>query len=186
MAGYDAHFFLSHLITIVGAANISIIKTPEGRVIKIVATYNKLKFTFADSYNLYKGSLKDLASPKQFDVPTQKGTFPYDFVSKETLYYTGPSPEGVEPSILLWDLKAEALKYLATDRALWALSKFDAPPGRLFFQGTQYFSGQRTRIRLAYDLQVFSNQWTIKYLNNNKDLDSMGTTIAQSFYNPVK
>jgi hypothetical protein len=57
-------------------------KLPNNRTIKI---------HFYDSYQLLSASLDKLG--KYLNVSTKKGVFPYDFVSKNTLFYKGNTPD---------------------------------------------------------------------------------------------
>jgi hypothetical protein len=88
-----------------------------------------LKMTFKDSYLLLSGSLKSLA--KTYNTNTQKGSFPYGFVSEKTFNYKGLIPDyeyykgqlsledynSIKNSYkgLSWDLKIETLSYLSDD-----------------------------------------------------------------------
>jgi len=48
------------------------------------------KLVICDSYPLLKKSLRTLA--KNLEIKTQKGYFPYKFVTKDTLFYKGDIP----------------------------------------------------------------------------------------------
>ena len=50
-----------------------------------------ISIRIVDSYNLLKDSLDKLC--KAFDTPVKKSYFPYDFVTKNTLYYVGEKPD---------------------------------------------------------------------------------------------
>jgi hypothetical protein len=91
-------------------------KLPNNRTIKI---------HFYDSYQLLSASLDKLG--KYLNVSTKKGVFPYDFVSKNTLFYKGNTPDFsfYQNKITKdkyknmfsddWDLKEQTLLYLKDD-----------------------------------------------------------------------
>jgi hypothetical protein len=49
-----------------------------------------VKISFIDSLNILSGSLEQLA--KDYNVETQKGRFPYSFVNRNNLNYSGKVP----------------------------------------------------------------------------------------------
>lgn len=95
-------------------------------------TENVVKITFIDSLNILSGSLEQLA--KDYNVDTQKGKFPYSFVNKENLNYSGTVPpidffnstyqqiSQADYDLFtkayatnIWELKKETLNYLNKD-----------------------------------------------------------------------
>ena len=83
------------------------------------------KMVMKDSLLLLQGSLKALA--KAYEVPTQKGYFPYHFPNQDNLNYVGNIPDYRYYSEMIsleeynkypkkyWNLKDETFKYLAGD-----------------------------------------------------------------------
>ena len=67
----------------------------DGKMLKLVIKRkikNKfIKIILLDSYNLLSNSLERLC--KDFEVTTQKGFFPYSFVTEKTLDYKGLTPD---------------------------------------------------------------------------------------------
>lgn len=104
----------------------------EERVAK--KTYFPATYSFRDSLKLLPYSLRELA--ELLKVPTQKGYFPHNFVTLESLFYSGVKPalsyydsvsQEVYDSLSQdFDLPSVALDYLEKDcRALFeVLSKF--------------------------------------------------------------
>ena len=87
-----------------------------------------IKISFVDSYNLLHSSLAKLAI--DFNVKTQKGYFPYEFVSRNNLNYIGSIPDFSyykntpkeiyenmknDNNSTVWNLKTETLNYLKQD-----------------------------------------------------------------------
>eukprot|EP00299_Pterocystis_sp_00344_P001296 c11129_g1_i1.p1 GENE.c11129_g1_i1~~c11129_g1_i1.p1 ORF type:complete len:391 (+),score=-74.25 c11129_g1_i1:606-1778(+) len=74
------------------------------------------RLIFHDSYKLLPMSLAALA--KSFNCSTQKTSFPYDFITEQTLTYDGPIPKSThvdDPTQTTWNTKQEVFKYLAND-----------------------------------------------------------------------
>lgn len=96
--------------------------------IKSKTKYGKIfpKLKFSDSICIIPSSLDSLA--KSFDVATKKDIFPYTFVHKDNLEYSGDIPDfkyyknisldeynNIKNSIKKWCLKDETLSYLTRD-----------------------------------------------------------------------
>lgn len=96
----------------------------DSRILKLEVINNKNKIIFADSANLLRGKLRDLA--KSFGLEMGKGFWPYKFISRNTLNYIGDTPSYdywedvslddynklIKPD---WNLKEECLLYLEKD-----------------------------------------------------------------------
>lgn len=93
---------------------VTISKKVESRLYKLV---------IVDSYAMLNSSLKDLC--KSFNTSYEKGNFPYNFSTKENLFYIGNKPDISLYNISLeeynniglenWSFKAETIKYLESD-----------------------------------------------------------------------
>lgn len=135
--------------------------------IRIKYKYNKyLKITFVDSYNILNSSLLNLS--KEFNTVTLKSNFPYKFVTKETLNYTGNTPdfkfydnltkkEYLEKYNVVngnWSLKNESTKYLKNDLIclLDILNKFNQS---LYLEHNLQMTESLTISRLALNKFLF-------------------------------
>ncbi len=126
LANFDGIFLLRNLVTF-GELNVLLNK---GKLISIDLTKQegdiKIEISFRDSYQILLSSLKKLG--KSFDVNTQKGVFPYNFVNNN-LDYIGNVPSIIEFDNISeleyktysdsyknhWNLKTEAIKYCIDD-----------------------------------------------------------------------
>ena len=147
----------------------------DGKMLKLVIKRkikNKfIKIILLDSYNLLSNSLERLC--KDFEVTTQKGFFPYSFVTEKTLDYKGLTPDikyynNISTEVYKtistnaeWSLKEESLKYLKKDilGLLEVLEKFKK---NLFLEHNLELTEGLTISRLA--LNKFLNH----YLNDSK------------------
>jgi len=86
----------------------------------VIDPKNNVSITILDSYQILKGSLKDLS--QAFDVPVPKGDFPHKFITKDNLDYIGKTP-GIEyysgdVKVEIndnWNLRNECIIYLKAD-----------------------------------------------------------------------
>lgn len=132
-----SHFDGVYLLKVLNRLGKLKIVEKDGRIIYInfsmVVSYlnnkgilkeRKIKLKFFDSVQLIPAPLRSLSN--EFETQTQKGYFPYRFVTENNLEYKGAVPpldyfEGIsvqEYNSLLdkeWDLKEQTLKYLEKD-----------------------------------------------------------------------
>ena len=126
----------------------------------------KVKITFVDSLNLLNNSLATLA--RDFKVKTEKGYFPYEFVTRETLNYIGVTPSlSLYPKSFTeweyneghfrndWNLKEEVISYLKKDllSLLEILDKFNK---ELFLEYNIQMTEGLTISRLALNLFIIN------------------------------
>ena len=89
LAKFDGHFLLGEL----GDFKITPLFKNETTILQMEITSNSrpdIKLVLRDSNLVIPGSLSKLA--KTFGCETQKGQFPYKFVTKDTLAYVGDKP----------------------------------------------------------------------------------------------
>ncbi len=104
-----------------------IFKIKISKVVGVGKGKKTVSVTLLDSYYQLPFKLDTLA--KKFNTDTQKSPFPYNFVTQETLFYEGATPdykyyEGkidektyneIVASVPRWSTKKETLQYLAND-----------------------------------------------------------------------
>lgn len=93
LGGYDVVFILKALIdfneTSQDKYDIQCIHRDD-KIIKLTIKKDGMQFNIFDSYCMLNDKLSNLA--KNFEVDTFKSTFPYKFARKDTLFYTGNTP----------------------------------------------------------------------------------------------
>ena len=132
---------------------------------------NYIKITFLDSLNLLNNSLKKLAI--DFNVKHKKGLFPYTFVTKNNLNYTGNKPDKFffenisdleydQIENKNWNLKQNCLTYLESDlrSLLDVLNEFSR---QLFINFNTQMTDALTITRLAFNM-FFDNFYKIKQI----------------------
>jgi hypothetical protein len=119
---FDSLFIIKSLIL-----NKNIKITPvwkDNSILSLTINYFDTKFTILDSIQLIPGSLDSILN--SFNSNIKKGYFPYNFVNKNNLYYTGNKPSkefynniSVKDYLTIpennWDLKFETFNYLRSD-----------------------------------------------------------------------
>ena len=107
----------------------------DNAILSLTVKCDNVKFTLLDSINLIPGKLKTILN--SYNCNIKKGNFPYKFVNKENLFYTGEKPSkdfysGISDKEYLsipqnnWNLQTETLNYLRSDveGLLEVLNKF--------------------------------------------------------------
>lgn len=119
---FDAIFLLEELSK---SGQINITMRSDRIISLIVENYkdSKMNLRFVDSYQLIPSSLASLA--KSFNVEVQKGIFPYEFASPQTLNFIGKLPEKFlqnipnefqkEFSSSVWSFRDSLYNYLTKD-----------------------------------------------------------------------
>ena len=119
---FDSVFIIKAL-----TLNKHMIVTPiwkENTILSLTIKHYDFEITLLDSLQLITGSLNNIL--KSFNCNTQKGYFPYSFVTKDKLNYIGEKPskdfyKNISDSGYLaisndnWDLRKETLNYLKSD-----------------------------------------------------------------------
>ena len=96
----------------------------DEKILKVKISKNRGSLTILDSYAMMPNKLSDLG--KDFDVATIKSEFPYEFSTKNHLFYEGDMPtikyygdisykQYESMSVAIWSFKEETIKYLIND-----------------------------------------------------------------------
>ena len=139
---------------------------------------NKIKFKLLDSIQMINGSLDSIF--KSFEINYKKGIFPHNFVNKDTLFYSGVTPDFVYfknmPLKIYntmksnnWNLKDEALIYLEKDvmGLLDVMIKFN---DKIFNLHSLNITNFVTAPKLAvaiYTSKFYNNDLKIKMIRGN-------------------
>ena len=120
LSGFDSVFLLNNLPNnIIG----EILKDSNNRILSITLKFKSSLIRIFDSYQILPFSLKTIST--SFGLKTKKGDFPYLFINKDTLNYTGETPnisyfkdisiEEYNKKNKTFDVKKETFVYLLKD-----------------------------------------------------------------------
>ncbi len=136
------------------------------------------KLAIHDSLPLLSKDLRSLA--QKFNVSTQKGYFPYNFVSENTLFYKGDIPsinyyENIDEATYkalitnTWDLKSVCLKYLEDDlNSLYQVIKISNDSIFKLFNMDLVNSTTISGLALNIFLKKYYKNKTIPLITDNK------------------
>lgn len=119
---FDGIYLLNALVSIVD--NISKIE-----VIMKDKSFMKISYgsmIILDSYKFIPASLEKILN--DFQLPFTKGSIPYDFITKDTVFYIGPDPSESSNKATILNIKEDTIEYLKNDlNSLYAvITKFNS------------------------------------------------------------